>query len=131
MGSYLTLGLIDSFAGGVKLSSVFGLVLGFAFLLDHCVVRSFVLRLAHILVPGECFIQDLLLKICDSSLQLTLLLSHGLVDGLTLCVELGVVDSFANFLVRRLVRCLTLLLNDGVVPAKKGFRLDPLQKKPL
>ena len=42
----------------------------------------------------------------------------GLVDGLALCVELGVVDSFANFLVRRLVRCLTLLLNDRVVPEK-------------
>ena len=119
MGSYLTLGLIDSFAGGVKLSSVFGLVLGFAFLLDHCVVRSFVLRLAHILVPGYYVsFRTFRLKICDSSLQLTLLLSHGLVDGLTLCVELGVVDSFANFLVRRLVGCLTLLLNDGVVPEK-------------
>ena len=55
LGSHLTLGLIDSFAGGVKLSSVFGLVLGFAFLLDHCVVRSFVLRLAHVLVPG-CYL---------------------------------------------------------------------------
>ena len=60
------------------------------------------------------------MKICDCSLQLTLLLRHGLVDGLALCVELGVVDSFANFLVRRLVRCLTLLLNDRVVPEKVG-----------
>ena len=72
------------------------------------------------------------MKICDSSLQLTLLLGHGLVDGLTLCVELGVVDSFANFLVRRLVGCLTLLLNDRVVPEKKGlgwilFRRNPLK----
>ena len=59
------------------------------------------------------------MKICDCSLQLTLLLGHSLVDGLALCVELGVVDSFANFLVRRLVRCLTLLLDDRVVPDEK------------
>ena len=50
-------------------------------------------------------------------LQFAFLFVDRLVDSLALCAILGVIDGGAGFLVRRLVRRLTLLLHNGVVSA--------------
>ena len=48
-------------------------------------------------------------------LQFTFFLVDRLVDSLTLCVKLGVVDGGARLLVGRLIRCFTFLLHNCVV----------------
>ena len=50
-------------------------------------------------------------------LQFAFLFVDRLVDSLALCAILSVIDGGAGFLVRRLVRRLTLLLHNGVVSA--------------